>query len=49
MESKIDLGNSIVFLWKKKVDVTEANYSHIEKDMKTIFENAKILKKEDEI
>ncbi len=44
VEEIIKSGYSIVFLWKKKADVKEAKFSNIQKDMKTIFDKAKIVK-----
>ena len=46
-EGKIKEGYSIVFLWKRKVDIRQAVYSNIETDMNFIFDNAKIYKKEE--
>lgn len=42
-EEKIKLGNSIVFLWKKKVNPEEANFENINKDMNKIFDKASLL------
>ena len=42
-ESKIKMGNSLVFLWKKKVDPKKANFDHINKDMNKIFDKAKLF------
>lgn len=35
-------GYLIVFLWKKKVDIKNANFYNISKDMRNIFDKAKI-------
>ena len=35
-------GKSIVFLWKKQVDVKNATYKNIKKDMNTIFDKANL-------
>lgn len=43
MEDKIRTGNSMVFLWKKKVNIEEANFINIKKDMLYIFKKAGIL------
>ena len=43
-ENQIEIGYSIVFLWKKKVDLKEATFENIEKDMEKIFDKAGILK-----
>lgn len=44
-EDKIEKGYRIVFLWKKKAEITKATFQNIESDMKTIFDKAKISKK----
>ena len=44
MEKQINTGYSIVFLWKKKKSLFEANYNEIEKDFKNIFNKMEILK-----
>ena len=38
IESNISTGNSIVFLWKKKIDIKNANYRNIKRDIDKIFE-----------
>lgn len=43
IENKVKRGYSIVFLWKKKADIKNANYQNIENDIKKIFDKAKIL------
>ncbi len=43
VEQNISEGYSIVFLWKKKIDIGEATYNQINKDMKNILERAKII------
>lgn len=43
IEHNVTTGNSIVFLWKKNVDVKNATYENIKKDMYYIFDKAKIL------
>ena len=48
IESDINTGNSIVFLWKKKIDIKNANYKNINKDMIRIFDKAGILIEEKE-
>ena len=48
-EDIIKEGYSIVFLWKRKVDIKQAVYTNIEKDMGIIFDNARIYKKEEMI
>lgn len=42
-EEKITSGNSIVFLWKKKVNIKQADFHQIEKDMSDIFSKAEII------
>ncbi len=41
-EMQIKNGKSIVFLWKKQVDVKNATYKNIKKDMNTIFDKANL-------
>lgn len=48
IENNIDTGNSIIFLWKKKIETKQATYKNIEKDMNTILKKAKLLKKEEQ-
>ncbi len=42
-ENKLKSGYSIVFLWKKKADIQKSTYSNIQKDLKIIFDKAKII------
>ena len=42
LEPQIVNGKSIVFLWKKKVDIENATFENIKKDMNIIFEKANI-------
>lgn len=44
IEEKIDLGYNIVFLWKKKQDIKNANFQNIKNDMNNIFIKTGILK-----
>lgn len=37
LEQDMKAGYSIVFLWKKKVDISLATFAHIKEDMLTIF------------
>lgn len=46
LESSIQVGQSIVFLWKKKADVSNANFENIKIDMNNIFDKANIKNKE---
>lgn len=43
-EDMLKEGYLIIFLWKKKIDVKNANFQNIKKDMKLIFDKAKIVK-----
>ncbi len=42
LETQIVDGKSIVFLWKKKVDIKNATFKNIKNDMNSIFEKANI-------
>lgn len=48
IENQIKVGNSIVFLWKKKADISNANYENIKKDMNEIFKKAKLFLEEEQ-
>lgn len=37
LEDRLKVGYTIVFLWKKKADIGEANFHNISKDMQRIF------------
>lgn len=39
-ENSIKSGYHIVFLWKKKIDIKEATFENIKKDMNFIFDKA---------
>ena len=39
---QIKTGKSIVFLWKKNVDIKYATFENIKKDMNYIFDKAQI-------
>lgn len=41
LENDINLGNNIVFLWKKNTTITDATYKNIEEDMKNIINRVK--------
>lgn len=45
-ENKIKTGYTFVFLWKKKVDIKNANYINIKTDMEKIFEKVGAFKEE---
>lgn len=44
IKDKLISGNSIVFLWNKNINLKEANFFEIQKDMLNIFNKAKIFK-----
>ena len=43
IENNLNVGNNIVFLWKKNKNIKEANFEHIHNDMISIFKKAGIL------
>ena len=43
IEEQTKTGNNIVFLWKKKRDIKEANFTNIQNDIIFIFKKAGIL------
>lgn len=43
IEDYIKPGQTVVFLWKKKADITNATYQNIKSDIKYIFKKADIL------
>ncbi len=43
LENNLEIGNSIVFLWKKKMDIKTANFKDIKNDMENIFEKMGIF------
>ena len=42
-ENAIKSGYHIVFLWKKKASIENSTFQNIQKDMKTIFDKAKMI------
>ena len=48
MEKDLKTGYSIIFLWKKKQDISYANFENIKKDIKTILDKAKIIEENNE-
>ena len=46
-ENNIDTSYSIVFLWKKKVNIDEATYENVMNDMKNIIKKANIFIEEE--
>ena len=43
IEDKIGVGNSIIFLWKKKADIRKADFYQIGEDIEYILKSAKII------
>ena len=43
LEKNMNLGYSLVFLWKKKVQAGEASFERIKEDMIKILQESKIL------
>ncbi len=43
IEKDLKVGYNIVFLWKKKIDISNATFYNIKIDMKNIFERIGIL------
>ena len=48
MEKDLKTGYSINILWKKKQDISYANFENIKKDIKTILDKAKIIEENNE-
>lgn len=42
LEPQLKSGKSIVFLWKKKVDIQNATFDNIKSDMNNIFEKSNV-------
>jgi len=49
LENQLIDGNSIVILMNKNYDINEITFAEIFNEMQIIFENAKLLKKEEKI
>lgn len=47
LENNIKTSHSIIFLWKKKVNIEEATYKNIKDDMKNIIKKANIFIEEE--
>ena len=47
LELNIEVGNTFVFLWKKKSDIEECNYENVLKDMQNIFKKMGIYNHEE--
>ncbi len=45
IKDKLSVGNSIVFLWNKNIDLEKADFFEIKDEMIDIFQKAEILKK----
>ena len=43
LEEKVNSGNTVVFLWKKKIDIKNSNYKNIKQDMEDIFHKSKLF------
>ncbi len=43
INNDIEQGYNIVFLWNKNINIKQANYFEIKKDMENIFKRAKLL------
>jgi len=43
VEDKIKNGYSIIFLWKKKMDIENATFENVKKDINKIFDKANIF------
>ena len=43
MECDLKTGYDIIFLWKKKVDITNATFANIKEDMISVFKRIGIL------
>lgn len=46
LENDIYVGQSFVFLWKKKVSIDKASFKNIKEDMNNIFEKSNLKNKE---
>lgn len=44
IKNDLELGNNIVFLWNKNVNLEDANFYEIKKEMINIFQKAKVFK-----
>ena len=45
IKNDLILGNNIVFLWNKNVDIEKADFFELMKEIKYLFEKAELLKK----
>ena len=46
LENSIGIGNTVVFLWKKKAPIEDCSYTNVLKDMKKLLEKIGIYKNE---
>ncbi len=44
IENELEVGNNILFLWKKKSSIENATFDNIKKDIQNIFKYAEIYK-----
>ena len=49
MEDKLKTGFNIVFLWKKKADISNATFINIKRDMEKIFFKAGVINNEENL
>lgn len=49
LENQVNDGNSIVILMNKKCSIDQMTFAEVLKEMQKIFEDAKIMKKEEDI
>ena len=49
LENEIKCGKSIIFLWKKNMDIKNARYNNIKTDMEDIFNKADIRKNNEKL
>lgn len=43
LEASLNIGNSMVILWKKQADFEDFNFYDVKKELKNLFEKSKIL------
>lgn len=49
LENSLEIGYSIIILWKKKIPIKNATFKNIEEDMKNIFKKENILFEEGKV
>lgn len=47
LEDNISEGNTFVFLWKKKADISNCNYKNVLQDMKVLFKKIGVYQNEE--